>query len=296
MLFMRRKLQTAIILAIIAVSVYSAVQITGIPKRGVRTVELDLREPRRVFEQSINNRKTIINYLIADAHEISSQFNQILTREGTNVYFNNRDRSHFVAVFDTPKEQEASVLEKLRQIDGLSNEKTETALTKPGGIIDINSHVRENELVKERYRERLKNPHLTTREIGELQFQIRTIQTKIDSLNSVKELEEVKTNPLYFIIARTHSGNMAPTKHIKQYGQLLFVTLAFILLYTLAALLITYSFTAISKLMKLSGIKTSKSGGSRYSYGYGYSYANKRKKKKHRSQPVDEPKEEEEDK
>ncbi len=65
----------------------------------------------------------------------------------------------------------------------------------------------------------------------------------------------------------------------------------------MAALVVSYTYVAIAKLMRVTGIKTAKSGGSRYSYGYGYSYDRKRKdKRKHRSKSKDKESDQGEDK
>jgi hypothetical protein len=297
MFFMKRKTQNFIIFAIIALSVYAAVQVVGIPKPKPVTAVLNLEEPRKVFDNAINSQKTIMNFSVAELSEITPKINDILSQEDIKVYYNVRQENSLVTVFDAPREQENDTVSRLREIEGMTNEKTESALIKPGGRIDIESRVNQNVDNLARYRERMKNPNLTTREIGELQHQIQAVQTRIDSLNSVKELEEVKNNPLFMVVISRAERKSGTTSHLRGYVNLAIWTLVFIALFTVAALMITYTYAGIAKLMRVTGIKTAKSGGSRYSYGYGYSYARKRKdKRKHHSKSKDKESDQDEDK
>lgn len=284
MLALRTKHRKWIIFIIIVLSAYTGYRLSNFQPTAKPTPEVDVREARNIFESANNYRKTVMNYRVDQLDKADSTFKIILNSEGVNTkYYYNRG-SNIVAILEIEADVSQETETLLRSIPGLSDEKTTVS---PGRrsdrYIDVDSHIEQNEMILERLQERRNNPHLTTREIAELQGQMRNIQSTIDSLSSIQSIEEERSNNLIFA---TISRTLPPTAGgtFAQYRNLVVWTAGSLVGYTLIAIIAYVCYELLSKLMNAIGIKSAKSGGGYggYKYGgsYGYSYRRKPKKKR----------------
>ncbi len=285
MLALRTKHKRWLIFIIIILSAYTGYRLSNFEPTAKPTPEVDLREARNIFDRANNYRKTVINFKVDELSKADSTFQVVLNSDGVSTkYYYNRG-NNIVAILEIEPQISQETEAILRSIPGFDNEKTTVS---PGRrserYIDVDSHIEQNEMILTRLQERRNNPHLTTREIAELQGQMRTIQTAIDSLSSIQSIEEERSNNLIFAtINRTPSPMAGGT--FSQYRNLIVWTAGSLVGYTLIAILAFFCYELLNRLMNLIGIKSAKSdasyGGYKYGGGsYGYGYKRKPKKKK----------------
>ncbi len=292
MLVMSSGTKRIIIFVILALSIYLGVRMSGFmasvpPKQVVET-----KEAEHVFNNAIHNTKTMLNFTVNDFPEVVASYNDIVTQEGVRTLYHVGTRNNIVSVIEFSDNLYNDVISGLREIPGLENEKTETSPAATVSGIDIDSHIEQNHALLRRYEERLTNQYLTTREISELHKEISNIQTKIDSLNTLKS-EKEKENNLVMAVIRSDTGPRAPTGITRYINLSLFVLLSFVVV-TICAILIYFGIEFLTKLAAILGVRSAKRS-SRYGsygksssyYGYGRKTVRKRKPKPRSEKPED---------
>jgi hypothetical protein len=277
---MRRKTRNVIIFCIIVLSIVSAIKVTGFSLGSPKAQDVNKKDVEKLYKEANNISKSEISYITSDFGKTSSEFNRIINREGVRKLYYVREKGSLVALVDIPNESTPEVLNELRNLSGLDHEKIETAPLANSELIDAKSHIDQNKMILKRFTDRMSNPHLTTREIGELQSSIRQIQTKIDSLSNLHNVEQARQNQLVMatvqqIAKSSDSTQLRRVTKLAQWSFINFIVLA------VAAVLIYFAYNLLFGLSKMLGIKSSTgSAGYGYTYGKSYGYGNKSEKKR----------------
>ncbi len=228
---------------------------------------IDTREAEAVFRNAIHNKKTKLDYSVPNFEEAVELYEDVIAIDGVKKYYHITGNKNIVSVIELPYNIDDHVMTLLRQIPGLESERSETLEDIASATIDTQSHIEQNQYLLQRYRERLNNPNLTTREISELQTQIRNIQTKIDSLYLINHIktEQEKQNHLVLSVIR-HKGVSGPTVGIMRYVDLgLAIIMSFILI-TIVVIFMYFGIELLNRVMDALGVKSKR--GSNYLYKY----------------------------
>jgi hypothetical protein len=283
MLALRPKQKRWFIFILIVLSAYTGYKLSNFQPRVPSTPPLDVREAEAIFKNASNYNKTIMNFNMADLKRADSSFRQLIGTDGVKTKYYNNMGSGIIAIMEVTPQVVNQSEARLRELPGLTGEKTITTPRKITEIgTDVNSHIDQNKMILSRLRERVKSQHLTTREIGELQNQIRNIQTTIDSLSSIQSIEKERSNSIIFATVNPIASPMKGGKFI-QFRNLTFGVIGSLIGYTLLTVAAYFCFEVLSKLLNYIGIKSSnpssRYGGYKYGH-YGYGYGEKRKSKK----------------
>jgi|GEM_PF-2294486 len=228
---------------------------------------IDTREAETVFRTAIHNKKTKLDYSLSNFDDAVKLYEEVIAIEGVKKFYHITGNRNIVSVIEIPFNIDDHVMTLLRQIPGLKSERTETLEDIASATIDTQSHIEQNQYLLQRYRERLNNPNLTTREISELQTQIRSIQTKIDSLYMINHIktEQEKQNHLILTIMR-HRDISSSSDNIMMYVDLgLAIIMSFILI-TIVVIFMYFGIELLNRLMDALGVKSKR--GSNYLYKY----------------------------
>lgn len=288
MILMNSKSKKYVIFGILVLSIFLGVRISGFTtKRTVREA-VDTKEAEQLFKSAQHGTKTVLDFSVADFAEAREQFNEIVAEEGVNTVYHIGSRQSIVTLFEVSDNSFNDVINRIRSIPGLRNERKETSPIASSVVLDIDTHIEQSNELLNRYRERLNNQYLTTREISELHREIRNVQTKIDSLNALKKDKGMENNLVFAVfsgITETTSGTV-----VGRYISLIAYTILSFFLVTIFFIMIYLGVELLNHLIVVLGIKTAKHGaryGAYGSYGsregsYGYSYMRKaiRKRKK----------------
>jgi hypothetical protein len=273
-----------LILIIVVSSIGMGLKLSGFFDNPPARQAVNIKEAEKIFENALHNTKTMFSFSAENFGELVSLYNEIISVDGVNTLYYLGTKSSAVSVLEISDNVYNEIMYRLRDLPGLENEKSGSITIERKTIIDYDKHIEHNSSLLQRYQERLNNQYLTTREINELRNEINTIQTKIDSLNTLKSEQERESN-LVMAVFRSDAGEHTPSGFNRYLLLALNIVLSFILI-TILALLLFFGIQGLAKLMEFMGIKSPKMRSiyhryaSRYSrYGYSGSLVRKRKKK-----------------
>ncbi len=286
MMTIRKKTKGFIILLIIALSVFAAIKFTGFQTQAPKEAIINTREADLIFNKANHYQKAVFQYTVNDLDLVKGKIGSLLSENKDSIrsiYY--LDSNGVVSVLEIKKNHIDAILQKLREIEGLGSEKRESSQILPVTMIDVQSHITQNRQSLKRLQERQQSQHLSAREIGEVDQQIRNVQTKIDSLNNLQSVEENKNNLLAKITVKKVTQ---PSKsNTKIYLNLAIWIAIFIVAFTIALIIILFVYRIIGQIMSALGIR-SKTHGSRYGYGYGYTYQSRSRASRKRRKVIDE--------
>ncbi len=294
MIFMSSSAKRWIIFIIFLLSIIMGYRMSDVGSPKPTESGIDIREAENVFQNSIHTRKTRMNFAVSNFQNAIDSFNEIISAEGIKQFYRLTGDMNIVSVIEISASEDDNIITRLRNLPGLENEKTETIEDISHTTIDTPSHLEQNRFLLQRYRERLNNPYLTTREISELQLQIRDIQTRIDSLYRIDHIkaEQEKQNHLVMAVIR-RAESPGHTSRIMIYIDLAVKIIFSFVTITIIVILLYFGIILLLKLMEWLGVKSSRKG-LHYLYRYqkyGSDYRSGHKgyiRKRRKSTPSDE--------
>ena len=272
MLILSSSFKRFIIIAILLLSVILGIRFSEIGKTETVVKEIDTKEAERVFHESYHARKTIMNFAVSNFPAAVSLFEKIISDEGIKKFYHIKGSYNIVSVIEIPEEKYENTIALFKDLPGLQSERTETLEDLSQVTIDTAGHIEQNRYLLQRYRDRLNNPYLTTREISEIQIQIRDIQTSIDSLYRLERIktQQQKQNHLVLAVIRKSDQPRASNSLMKYVDFALYSFVSFIII-TIVMSILYVGIIALDKLFGFLGVKSPhKSSHYLYRYqGYG---------------------------
>lgn len=266
-----------IIIIILVLSIFMGIRFSDFNLKPHMETTVETREADRVFKNAVNIKKTRMLFTVNNFREAQELYNEIADTEEIKKFYHTSSSNNLVSVIEAPPHMNEEVIGELRKIPGLESERTETHNVVSMSPADVRRHLEQNEYLLRRYRSRLDSPYLTTRELGELQGELRDIQAKIDSLNQVNNIisEQEKQNHLIFSVIRKSSKPTIIEQVLRGVYFIAFTVVSFLVI-TLLALVVFLGADLLSRLMLAVGIE-SKRHSSLYSR-YGKRIARRKKK------------------
>ncbi|MBW6516116.1 MAG: DUF4349 domain-containing protein [Candidatus Cloacimonetes bacterium] len=295
MIMLSSSFKRFIIFGIIFISIILGIRQSNIGKTGIEPREVELRRAERVFNDSYHSRKTVVNFAVNNFPAAAKLFNEVIASEGVLNLYHESSNVSIVSVIEIPEENFNYVLSRFRDLPGLQTEKTETIDDIALSAIDVTSRIEQNRYLLQRYRERLNNPYLTTREIGEIQGQIRSIQTVIDSLYQLDHIRTQQLQQKHLVLAViSRIDPPHTTGSLMKYIYFALWTVISFIVITIIVVLLYLGMILLDKLFVTLGIR-SLNKDSHYHYRY-HSYINRnqgssrdgRIKRKRKYKPLEE--------
>ncbi|NQV18074.1 MAG: hypothetical protein HQ534_05975 [Armatimonadetes bacterium] len=239
---------------------------------------INLSDFQKTYDKASNSKKIKMVFNVEEISAPVSELNGILSEY--NIFTKNSDSksNYTVSILEFPDSLFTDVMSDLREIKGLTEEKVKT----PEDVsfdIDIEEHLNNKVIVRERIKESLKNPRLNQDSIERLRFSLNSVQTSIDSLNNRKTIQERnRTFNLLFLTILQKSGRTYTAMRIaKSFGIFLGYFLIYMVAFTIFLFFLFFMMDFILKLMTKLGLRTARGTSKGYNYSYG-SYGRKVKR------------------
>ena len=293
MIRLKKNVTFLIIFLVILISVYNGNRRSGLTGAfSPRKVSYDTKLADKVFETSENKRKVSLQFRFDDNKEISSAINDIVFKEGVTTKYSDTKDNFQLYILEIPKIETESIVTNLRKMQTLTKENIQTS---PFSAFEANveENIKNNTITKNRIQNMI-NRTTSPQSMANFRQQLDMVQTKIDSLNNLKTIQQhnMEFDLIYISAAKNIVGEGYLRNAVKKF---FFYTILVMLFMTLVLVVVYFFFVAMIKLMAVMGIKTARGSSSNYNSGYGYSRGKKKVKRKYVSQEeMDKKKEEEE--
>jgi hypothetical protein len=282
MIKLRSSTKYVIVIAVFFVSVAIGLQRSKLHKSfGEQQTVLDVKTAQDLFDKSPHFKKIRMGFRPADFQKTKSAITSELNNELITRKYWDSTGQYIVLVSEIPDSLASSIVSNLRNINGLVEDKI---FTDSNQDIEINveEHLKNKQLVKERLKTDLSNPNrrMTEQSVASAERSLSKLQTEIDSLsNQVKIHKQRKERNLLFLTAvNAQTGN----RFMKSLQEFIFTTILMLIVLTVGLLIFYFIMVMFLKLMKKLGIRTAQGTGN-YSYNYnkyyGYGAKNKRIKR-----------------
>ncbi len=276
----RLKKSTKYIIAIIiiAASIYIAARLSDIQNifnQKIINISIDDNRAEEVFANAANDKKIKLLYSTSDLKTFNINLQKIYGKFNIYPLYANNTYNYYVSVFDFPDSLSDRIMTDLRNLNKLNQEFLDSA--DPDKYkINIEDHIKNKERVKRTLENKIDNAILLTEDrISKYNENLTKIQLEIDSLrNQQKIIKSLADNKLVYIASLYQDASQQftlRTRRINIIKNFLLYFLAFLLISILLLIIGNYFFLLLFKLMRLLGIRTSRSSSGGYSYG-GYSY------------------------
>ena len=277
----RKSTKYIVVIVIIAVSIYFAATLSGIKnicETKISVSIIDDESAENAFKNAGNDKKIQLNYTTSNLKDFNNSLQKIYADFDINPLYANDTRSYYVSVFDFPDSLSDQVMTKLRGLEKLNQEFLETADPEKFKI-NIEDHIENKERVKRTLENKIDNAVLLTEDrISKYNDNLTNIQLEIDSLrNQQKIFKNLINNKLVYVATLYQDASQQVTLRSRRMNMAKNFLLNFLILLIISILLLiiaNYFFLWIFKLMRMLGIKTSRSSSGGYSYG-GNSYKSK---------------------
>ncbi len=279
MVRLRRNTKYFIIAAMFIVSIFIGLERSRFLKSFRQTAPtINLSDFQKTYDKASNSKKIKMVFNVEEINAPVSELNGILSEY--NIFTRNSDSksNYTVSILEFPDSLFTDVMSDLREIKGLTEEKVKT----PEDVsfdIDIEEHLNNKIIVRERIKESLKNPRLNQESIERLRFSLNSVQTSIDSLNNQKTIQERnRTFNLLFLTILQRSGRTYTAMRIlKSFGIFIGYFLIYMVAFTILLFILFFMMNSILKLMSALGLRTARGTSKGYNYSYG-SYGRKVKR------------------
>lgn len=286
---LRKSTKYILVIAILAVSIYFAAKLSGIQyifETSASVSKIDDERADKAFKNAGNDKKIQLNYTTSNLIDFKNSLQEIYADFDINPLYANDTKSYYVSVFDFPDSLSDQVMTKLRRLEKLNQEFLETADPEKFKI-NIEDHIENKERVKRTLENKIDNAVLLTEDrISKYNDNLTNIQLEIDSLrNQQKIFKNLINNKLVYVAALYQDASQQVTLRSRRVNMAKNFLLYFLLSLIISILLLiiaNYFFIWIFKLMRMLGIKTSRSSSGGYSYGsnsYKSKYYYRRSKK-----------------
>ncbi len=279
MIRLRRNTKYFIIAAMFIVSIFIGLEQSNFLKSfRPRALSIHLTDFQKTYDKASNSKKIKMVFNVEEMSVPVSELNEILSEY--NIFTRNSDlkSNYTVSILEFPDSLFTDVMSDLRKIKGLTEEKVKT----PEDVsfdIDIEEHLNNKIIVRERIKENLKSPRLTQEGIERLKFSLNSIQTSIDSLNNQKTIQERNRNfnLLFLTIIQKSYRTYTALRIAKSFGKFIGYFLIYMVAFIIILLILFFMMNSILKLMTALGLRTARGTSKGYNYSYG-SYGRKVKR------------------
>ncbi len=279
MLRLRRSTKYFIIVVMFIVSIFIGLERSKFLKSFRYTApSINLSDFQRTYNKASNSKKIKMVFNVGEISVPVSELDEVISEY--NIFTKNSDSksNYTVSILEFPDSLFTDVMSNLRKIKGLIEEKVKT----PEGVsfdIDIEEHLNNKIIVRERIKESLKNPRLNQESIERLRFSLNSIQTSIDSLNNWKIIQKRnRTFNLLFLTIIQKSDRTYTAKRItRSFGVFLGYFLIYMVAFTILLFILLFFMNFILKFMSALGFRTARGTSKGYNYSYG-SYGRKVKR------------------
>ena len=266
----RKETKLFLIVVTILLSIFLGVKRSNLDKIFVQSdVKIDVTKANEIFEDSYNNKKIRFEFNVQDLTEVNTLLSDVSKMDNVNILHSELKSTYNLSVFEIPINASDDVVNKLRSIDGISNESIQKA-----GMVMVNTNLKENlnnnQIAKKRI-QKLINESVSPDRITSFRNQLDMVQAKIDSLGIQEEIK--KHNAEFDIVMLTAiksvNGNAVLRSSLSVF---ILTTVASILLIIVGLIISYYIFVLMYKLMLVLGIRTSRGSTTNYNYnkkGYG---------------------------
>lgn len=282
MIRLRRSTKYVIVIAVFLASIAIGLQKSKLHKSfGEKQTGVDVSAASELFQKADYFKKIKMSFHPKDFQEARKVIANELGKSSITRKYWDSTANFMILVSEIPDSCSTEIISNLRNVDGLTEDKVYTA-SDQNILIDVEAHLENKKLVKERIKGDLSNPNrrMTEDGIARLERSLSRIQTEIDSLsNQVRIHKQKKENNLLFITAVKENVDNQLQSKVKDF---ILTTIVMIIAFTLALILFYFLLIGFLNLMKRLGIRTAQESG-KYSYNYnkyyGYGSRNKRVKR-----------------
>ena len=281
MLRLRNDVKFVIILIAILISIFFGGKRSGLLRAfSPQKITYDTKIADKIFNQSDNKRKISMQFEIVENNEISNVINDIMFKEGVTTKYSDTKDNIQLHILEIPKAESESTVSSLRKVKTLKKENIQTS---PFSAFEANveENIKNSTITKNRIQAMI-NRTTSPQSMANFNRQLEMIQTKIDSLNNLKTIQQHNDefDLIYVSAVKNVTGEDRLGTAIKKF----FLNTVIMMIFITIVLVITYFFfVALTKLMELLGIKAARSG-KVSNYNYGYSRGKKKIKRKYVSQ------------
>ena len=279
MVRLRRNTKYFIIGIMFIVSIFVGLERSRFLKSFRQTApSINLSDFQKTYDNAYNSKKIKMVFNVEEINVPVSELNGVLSEYSIFTKNSDSKSNYTVSILEFPDSLFTDVMSDLREIKGLTEEKVKT----PEDVsfdIDIEEHLNNKIIVRERIKESLKNPRLNQDSIERLRFSLNSVQTSIDSLNNQKTIQERNRtfNLLFLTILRKSGRTYTAMRIAKSFGIFLGYFLIYMVAFTILLLILFFMMNIILKLMSALGLRTARGTSKGYNYSYG-SYGRKVKR------------------
>ncbi|PID28932.1 MAG: hypothetical protein CSB55_02370 [Candidatus Cloacimonadota bacterium] len=228
--------------------------------------KIKIKSTEDIFENASNYTKYIFSFSEKNLNKLDKPVNGFLAENENNLILYEKNPDYRLLVFEIPKNSEHESLSKFPEIAKLE-EKEIIASDPPNKSIDIKQHIKDKKLIKKTVERALTERNLSGREIASFKKELFTIQSRIDSLNSLVFMQKRNNEQvLVKAVIIKHSDKENTFAHDGLYFLIYFF--AALTAFSLFIIIISYIVMFITKLMTFAGIETQKSAADYKKYGY----------------------------
>lgn len=268
MVRLSKRTQYFIVFLIFVVSVGIGLKKSNLMKQ--TKISLDTSKATKIFKEEKNMKKVQLIYNTDKESNLVQKIDSLLNDKNVFVKFSELKGNYYTKIFELPNSYYNNMISKLRQVEGLTEEKVQ--LNEEAQFdINIEEHLKNNKFLIEKTKEDIsKRRTRSTEKLNDSNRLLKKLQMEIDSLNYVKVLQ--KHNKDYTLIFLTVIQNDKTTTFA--YKMKVFVKTTFIslFLFILGFILFYLFIILLTKLMVLLGIRTIRESGGGYSKYYRGSY------------------------
>jgi hypothetical protein len=275
---LKKSTKYAIVLIIIAASVYVAVALSNIDdifNQSVTVHKIDDARAETIFENAANDKKIKLFYSTSNLISFKNNLQYIYTEYNINPLYANNTKGYYVSVFSFPDTLSDSIMTELRSLEKLNQEFLDTS--NPDKYkINIEDHIENKLRVKRTLENKIDNAILLSEDrISRYNNDLTKIQLEIDSLRNQQTIfKSLSEDKLVYVASLLMDSSQQFTLRTRRLNMIknFIVYLAAALIASIILLIIAHYFLLLLlKIMSLLGIKTARSSSGGYSYG-GYSY------------------------
>ena len=279
MVRLRRNTKYFIIGIMFIVSIFIGLERSRFLKSFRHTAQsINLSDFQKTYDKASNSKKIKMVFNVEEISVPVSELNGVLSEY--NIFTRNSDSksNYTVSILEFPDSLFTGVMSDLRKIKGLTEEKVKT----PEDVsfdIDIEEHLNNKIIVRERIKESLKNPRLNQESIERLRFSLNSVQTSIDSLNNRKTIQERNKNfnLLFLTILQKSGRTYTAMRIVKSFGIFIGYFIIYMVAFIILLFILFFLMHSILKLMSVLGLRTARGTSKGYNYSYG-SYGRKVKR------------------
>ena len=290
MIRLRRSTKYFIVVAVFVVSILVGLDKSKLHKNfGEKKSNVNVTTASELFKKAGHFKKIKMSFYPKDYQAARKTIANELGKKGITRKFWDSTPNYMILVSEVPDSCSSEIISKLRNIQGLSEDKIYTD-SDQDILINVEEHLKNKKLVKERIKSDLSNSNrrMTEDGIARLERSLSRIQTEIDSLSNQVEIHKRKKEHNLLFVTAIKQDTKSSMKHTIQ--DFILTTVVMIISLTIALVIFYFLLVGLLRLMKKLGIRTAQESG-KYSYNYnkyyGYGSRNKRVKRIYKDKKED---------